>query len=266
MKQIKETTKEIEEVAYKNVEGFNFPDLCPKFIFELLNDNGVFVKAFNEVTSLVVKSKEQIDLKTFKYIIVKGEDENYYPAIDLMVTLTNSAKNYSADFCLTLTPFTASLDNAKKNAGVYGGCDEQLTKIWKTVMKGFFKEEWKSAYIKYWEIATEINNSKIATKAELEYLKNQQRFEKEINSIQRCGVKYNSYVRYLMEEIYGKKSNIYQCMMVGERISPMLKADIKKKGVKTYRIADKKKLLAEVKKCEEIFDKETEKEYNLGLN
>lgn len=55
-------------------------------------------------------------------------------------------------------------------------------------------------------------------------------------------------------------------MMVGERISPMLKADIKKKGSKTYRIGDKKKLLAEVKKCEEIFDLEQEKEQGLNLN
>ena len=79
-------------------------------------------------------------------------------------------------------------------------------------------------------------------------------------------MKYNSYVEYLMEDIYGRSSNIYQCMMVGERISPMLKADIKKKGVKTYRIGDKKKLLAEVKKCEQIFDLEQEKERGLNLN
>lgn len=182
MKEVKRVTEEMEQLAYKNVEGFNFVEMCPKFIFELFNDSGVFVKVFNDVTSLIVRSDEQIELKTFNYIVVKGEDEKYYPAIDLIVTLTNSAKNYSADFCLTLTPFTASLDNAKKNAGVYGGCDEQLTKVWKTVMKGLYPD-WKSAYIKYWEIATEINNSKIATKAELEYLKNQQRFEKEINSI-----------------------------------------------------------------------------------
>ena len=79
-------------------------------------------------------------------------------------------------------------------------------------------------------------------------------------------MKYNSYVEYLMEDIYGKKSNIYQCMIAGVKIGPMLKADIKKKGVKTYRIADKKKLLAEVKKCEEIFDIEQEKEQGLNLN
>ena len=78
-------------------------------------------------------------------------------------------------------------------------------------------------------------------------------------------MKYNSYVKCLMEEIYGKNSTIYQCMIAGERISPILKADIKKKGGKTYRIRDKKNLLLEVKKCEEIFDLEREKENNFGV-
>ena len=182
MKEVKRVTEAIEQSAYKNVEDFNFIDLCPKFIFELLNDNGVFKKALQEVTSLNIVNNEQIELKTFKYIIIEGEDENYYPAIDLVVTLKNSAKNYSADFCLTLTPFSASLDNAKKNAGVYGGCDEQLTKIWKIAMNGLYSN-WKSAYIKYCEIAKEIEDSKIATKAEMEYLKNQEKFERSINSI-----------------------------------------------------------------------------------
>ena len=183
MKEIKNVDEEIEAQAYKNVEGFNFVDnMCPKFIFDLLNDVGVFKKAFNDVTAIVVRDNEQIELKTFNYVIVKGEDENYYPAIDLIVTLNDCFKKFSYDFCLTLTPFTASLDNARKDAGVYGGCDKELTKIWKIVMNGLFPD-WKNAYIKYCEIAKEIEDSKIATKAELEYLKNQQRFENNINSI-----------------------------------------------------------------------------------
>ena len=71
-------------------------------------------------------------------------------------------------------------------------------------------------------------------------------------------MKYNSYVEYLTEKIYGKNSPIYQCMIAGERISVMVKASIKKKG-KTYRIGDMKKLLIECKKCEEIFDIEVDK-------
>ena len=78
-------------------------------------------------------------------------------------------------------------------------------------------------------------------------------------------MKYNSYVKYLTEEIYGRNSNIYQCLIAGEKISPMIKASLKKKG-KDYRIRDKKKLLAEVKKCEEIFEKENVKSEDLGLN
>ena len=78
-------------------------------------------------------------------------------------------------------------------------------------------------------------------------------------------MKYNSYVEHLAKEIYGEKSTIFQCLMSGVKISPMLKADIKKKGNKTYRIRDKKQLLLEVKKCEGIFDKEQEKENNFGV-
>ena len=78
-------------------------------------------------------------------------------------------------------------------------------------------------------------------------------------------MKYNSYVRYLTERVFGKGSAVYQCMLAGERISPMVKASIKKKG-KPFRIVDKKKLLAECKKCEEIFDKEMAQQSEIELN
>ncbi|MBO5954741.1 MAG: hypothetical protein J6Q13_02085 [Clostridia bacterium] len=183
MKEVKRVTEEMEQLAYKNVEDFNFIDMCPKFIFELLNDAGVFVKVFNEVTSLIVERNEQIELKTFKYIVVEGEDDKYYPAIDLIVEPHDCKRNYSVEFCLTLTPFSASLDNASKDAGVYGGCDKQLTKIWRIVLKGLNGVEWVNAFKKYYADVKCLKESKIATQAEIEYNKIEQQYENEINSI-----------------------------------------------------------------------------------
>lgn len=183
MKEVKRVTEEIEQGAYKNVENFNFIDMCPKFLFELFNDVGVFKKVFNEVTSLIVERNEQIELKTFKYIIVKGDDGKYYPAIDLIVEPHDRKRNYSVEFCLTLTPFTASFENAKKDAGVYGGCDKELTKIWRIALKGLNGVEWVDAFKRYCEDSKCLKESKVATQAEIEYNKIEQEYENEINSI-----------------------------------------------------------------------------------
>ena len=70
-----------------------------------------------------------------------------------------------------------------KDAGVYGGCDKELTKIWRIVLKGLNGVEWVNAFKKYYADVKCLKESKIATQAEIEYNKIEQEYENEINSI-----------------------------------------------------------------------------------
>lgn len=183
MKEIKNVTKEIEEQAYENVEGFNFTELCFKSIFEIMNCAGVFRKTFNEVTTYEVINNYQIELEGFKYYFVQENDGKVYPAVDWIMSLSDCKGQHGKVFVLTLTPFNACLDNETKNAGVYGGCDKELTKVWRIAIRGFFKDKWVEAFKKYCGDVKNFRESEIATKAEIEYLKNELCYEDEINSI-----------------------------------------------------------------------------------
>ena len=175
--------KEIEEQAYQNVEGFDHAELCYKTVFNILNDNDVFVKVFRELTTYNIEDKSQIKLDTFKYDFVKEKDEKVYPIVDLVLWLKNLDSDFGSYFCLTLTPFNAGMNNLTKDAGVYGSCDEDLTKIWRVMMKGFFKDKYVKAFKKYCEDVKCLKESKIATQAEIEYRRIEKRYEDEINSI-----------------------------------------------------------------------------------
>ena len=177
MREIKDVLKATEDIAYKNVEGFDFTKVCFKLIFDMLNDDGVFKMLFEEL--LPVKVKSQIKLKTFKYIVVKGEDAKIYPAVDWIITLKDCSIMEDFDFCLTLTPFTASFSDMFKDLDVFGEFDDKLTQIWCVVMKGLFKEKWEAAFERYCANVEKLRDGKIETGVKLE-----QACKADINSIQ----------------------------------------------------------------------------------
>ena len=183
MRKIKKANKDIEEQAYQNVKGFDHTELCYKTVFNILNDANVFVKVLGELTTCDIEDKTQIKLETFKYGFVKEKDEKIYPIVDLILLLKDINSDFGSYFTLTLTPFSASLNNITKNTNIYSGRDVELTKIWRVVMKGFFKDEYVKAFKKYCEDIKCLKESKIATKAEIKYQKIEQEYFDEINSI-----------------------------------------------------------------------------------
>lgn len=183
MKEIKNVLKLEEKEAYENVKDFDFSSLCFKTVFDILNDNKILAKAFSETTTFDIRDKDQISLVTFRYGFVKERDEKVYPMVDLIIWLKDYDSEHGTYFCLTLTPFSASLNNITKDAGVYSGCDDKLTQAWKIMLKGFFKKKWVNAFKRYREDIKSLEESEIATKAEIEYQKIEQEHEREINSI-----------------------------------------------------------------------------------
>ncbi len=146
MKRIKFATEELEKEAHRNAEGYDHSELCFKSIFHLLDDNGVFYNAINEI----LKSKQPCDLeirlKDIKYGIVRENDNKLYPVVDLIITVTDSEVS---DFVFSVTPFNAMMETVELWDAWNGNCDEQLTQVWQTIMKGVFKEKWLEAFERY---------------------------------------------------------------------------------------------------------------------
>ena len=82
------------------------------------------------------------------------------------------------DFCLTLTPFTASFSDIFKDLDAFGEFDDKLTQIWCVVMKGLFKEKWEAAFERYCANVEKLRDGKIETGVKLE-----QAYKADINSI-----------------------------------------------------------------------------------
>lgn len=183
MEEIKMITEEIEKEASKNVKNFDLTKLCYKSIFDLINNSGAFAKAFSTVTTYSIKDKSQIELFSFNYGYVKEKDERVYPSVDMLIKLNDADNNFQSYFCFTVTPFSAKLDNLTKDAGVYGGCDAELTKIWKKIMKSFFKAKWVEAYNQYCDDMYVLEECAIRTEAENKLLKLKEKYEENINSI-----------------------------------------------------------------------------------
>ena len=183
MKEILETTEIIERDAKINVKDFDFTKLCYKNIFELMNNSGVFKKAFNELTTLNIVSKEQVVLTTFNYGFVEESDEKVYPMVDLILNVSDNECEFETYFCLSVTPFNAYLHNGSKDAGVYGGCDREISKIWRKVMKAFFKESYVEAFRQYCIDARVIRDCEIEARAHKELEHNEKFYNEEINSI-----------------------------------------------------------------------------------
>ena len=57
MKRIKIVTEKLKQEAHENVQGFDHTELCYNSIFHLLNDNGVFYNAINQITKTTVTTE-----------------------------------------------------------------------------------------------------------------------------------------------------------------------------------------------------------------
>jgi len=135
MREIKNVTKEIEDRAYSNVKGFDLTKLCFKTIFELLDNSGVFYKAVNDILKTTKPNNVKINLETFKYGVVKENDGEVYPKVDLIITVVDSEV---LRFLFTVTPFNAKME-LDENIDLPLGCvDYKLTKAWHIIMKGFY--------------------------------------------------------------------------------------------------------------------------------
>ncbi len=181
MEEIENVSSLIEQRAHKNAEGFDHSELCYNSIFHLLNDNGVFIQVIHEMTHDEVDD-EDVELHTFKHGYIKEKDGKVYPKVDLIISVT-CCNVKCANYCLTLTPFSAYMESMNWDDIVWINCEKKLTKIWRTIMKGIFKDKWIVACQTYLAEVKNLKDSKIATQAEFEYLKNEQEFNEDINSI-----------------------------------------------------------------------------------
>ena len=146
-----------------------------------MNNSGVFTKAFSELTTYDIKDKNQIELFSFAYGVVEESDERVYPSIDMIIMLRD--KDFQSYFCFTVNPYNAKMDNLTKDAGVYSGCDKELTSVWRKIMKAFFKDKWVEAFKQYCAETRVIRECEIMSRAEKEYQENERKYEEEINSI-----------------------------------------------------------------------------------
>ena len=185
MKEVKieEMTDVDVKSANDRVKGFDISKLCYKTIFQALNNSGVFVKVFSELTTHNVFDKDQITLKTFNYTYVKESDGVVYPMVDLIVSVRDYNSGEDFDYCLSLTPFNAKLDNVRKCAGVYGGCDKQLSLTWRKVMKVIFREVFVEAFKDYCVRVKNLRDSEIHEEAMFKYARNDDWYIENINSI-----------------------------------------------------------------------------------
>ena len=76
-------------------------------------------------------------------------------------------------------------------------------------------------------------------------------------------IKYTLEVVKLVKQIYGINSEIYNAMQNGEKVSKLVKADIKKKSKARYQNYRRKKELFELIKNEEIKFEISQPELNL---
>ena len=160
MKKIKIVTDELEMKACENAGGFDHSKLCYKSIFNLLDDNGIFYNAVNQIVKSEKPRTVKIDLKDINYGVVKENDGKIYPSVSLIVSVKDSE---SDDFVFMVTPFNATMESVELWDTWSGNVDKELTMIWRTVMKGLFKDLWISAFEKY-ELESAKNQSSVAGK------------------------------------------------------------------------------------------------------
>ena len=180
MKRLKNVTEQLENEAKQNVQGFDHTELCYNSIFHLLNDNGVFYNAANAVLKTTKPKDVKIKMESFKYGYVKENDGSIYPKVDLMISIIDDEIE---NFVFTVTPFTATMEYIDMFDVPYGNCDDELTRIWQTIMKGIFKDKWIEAFKQYCYNVRIRRLIEIEKNARNERLKNQEIYDDNINSI-----------------------------------------------------------------------------------
>lgn len=181
MKIISDYTPEVEQIALKNVKGFDMTKLNYKEVFNQMN-KGLLEQVFDTVTTYTVEGSSQIKFVSVKSGLVMEDDGQIYPCVDMVIELYSTI-GFSSKFCLTLTPFNANLDNENKTAGVYGGCDKLIRSKWRSIMKVFFKDTYEVVRNQYIEDVYLLRDAAIRTKAEEDLRRNRQDYLDEINSL-----------------------------------------------------------------------------------
>ena len=182
MEEIENLENVIEEEAKENVKGFDTTKICYKQMFELLNNSGLFVKAFNEISGYNVTDKSQIKMGSLSYDIVKESDDKFYPQVEMVLIVKSDIENYFKSFTLKLTPFNASLTRERGDID----CDEinkYIAQAWRKAMKVLFKKKYTDAFAEYCTVSKNINGNKVMVKAQEDLLKIEQYYEEQINSL-----------------------------------------------------------------------------------
>jgi len=182
MEGIKEDEIDVELQAKENVKDFDLTKLCYKQIFELLNNSGLFVKAFDEISGYNVTDKSQIEMGGLRYDFVKETDDNYYPQVELILAVKSENKDYLKCFTLLLTPFNAKLirENGDTN------CDSvniHIAEAWIKVMKVLFRKKYGEALKLYCTVSKKLNEEKINAKAHEDLVRNEHYYDEQINLI-----------------------------------------------------------------------------------
>ena len=158
----------------------DFTELSYEEIFNALRQTLVHV--FDDVLTFYITGINQVKLcdgEKYGYSDRYGE----YPVVDLHISVTESLSNYFGKFCLTITPFNCSLDNDKKDAGVYGWRDKVITKVWRNFMKEKYGEAYETMFKEYFENKKTIKNEDAKFNMETEIKFNQAEYDKEISTI-----------------------------------------------------------------------------------
>ena len=172
----KEELKKVKE----NYKTCDFTELSYEEIFNVLRQTLVY--AFDDVLTFYITGINQVRLCNGETYVCSDRYGNV-PAIDLHINVTQSLANYSGDFCLTITPYGCYLDNLKKDAGVYGWRDKEITKVWRNFMKDKYGEAYVTIFKQYFENKKAIRNedAKLHMEADIKY--NETEYEKEISTL-----------------------------------------------------------------------------------
>ena len=182
MEEIENLENVIEEQAKENVKNFDTTKICYKQMFELLNNSGLFVKAFNEISGYNVTDKSQIKMGSLSYDIVKESDDKFYPQVEMVLIVKSDVENYFKSFTLELTPFNAKLIRERGDID----CDKinkYIAQAWRKAMKVLFRRKYTDAFAEYCAVSKSISENMVKAKAQDDLAKIEQYYEEQINSI-----------------------------------------------------------------------------------
>ena len=163
------TWSEVFSKAYENIQDIDILECPEEDIFN--NMQSSLLKAFDKETTFDMRLFQQMELMRDKGSIAVNieKDGNLYPLIKLIILIKDGyydekaklfkvQEHRTAEFELSLTPFTCSLEkHGKSTGGIYSGSDKELTKAWRLIMKGAFPA-WEGKFRTYLET---IKNAKI---------------------------------------------------------------------------------------------------------